>query len=275
MIKIDLHIHSRCSDGTYSPPDLVKEAKKRGISVLSLTDHDTVEGTSAFFAACRKYNIKCISGVELSAQYPGTLHILGYRIDHKHEGFNRALEEIRKHRNSRNLKIHKKLNEAGIKIDLDEIRAEAGGSVLARPHFARTIVRNGYAKDIPSAFSKYLSRGALAYEPGLRLEPQKCISLILEAGGLPVLAHPSQTTRDENVLDKLLLEMRSMGLWGMECIYPSHTPEEMFRCMKLASKHSLCFTAGSDFHGENRQSKGMGIAVREDFLPWARLGISL
>jgi len=275
MIKIDLHTHSTFSDGTLSPASLVKKARMKGITVLSLTDHDTIDGMGEFMKACRFCGIKCLTGVELSAEFPSTLHILGYRIDPDNAVLKGSLEQIRKYRNERNVKIHGKLEESGLEIGYEDIVAEAEGSVLARPHFARALVKKGYSRDIPSAFRDYLAKGAIAYVPRHRLSPSDCINLILEAGGLPVLAHPSQTTLDLSRLEDIVNELAGYGLWGIECIYSGYNSEQIFSYMKIAKKYSLRCTAGSDYHGQSRAGIQPGISVSEHFLPWARLGITL
>ncbi len=275
MIKIDLHTHSTFSDGTLSPASLVKKARMKGITVLSLTDHDTIDGMGEFMKACRSCGIKCLTGVELSAEFPSTLHILGYRIDPDNAVLKSTLEQIRTYRNERNVKIHGKLEESGLAIGYEEIVAEAGGSVLARPHFARALVKKGYSRDISSAFRDYLAKGAIAYVPRHRLSPSDCINLIIEAGGLPVLAHPSQTTLDLSRLEDIVNDLAGYGLWGIECIYSGHNSEQIFSYMKIAKKCSLRCTAGSDYHGQNRSGIQPGISVSEHFLPWARLGITL
>lgn len=275
MIVIDLHIHSTFSDGTMSPSQLVNRAKKKKISVLSLTDHDTLDGLEDFSRACLKHGVKGIRGVELSARFETTLHILGYRIGNDTSVLEEKLAVLRSHRNERNKRILEKLVAQGIEINLEELLEEAGGDVIARPHFARILVRKGYSSDLPAAFRDFLARGASAYVDRVRLSPEECIDAIIQSGGLPVLAHPAQTTRDEDQILDILSELKDMGLWGLECVYPGHSSQDIVTYLKLAAKLNLFATAGSDFHGNNRKGNDMGIRVRDDFLPWARLNVSL
>ncbi|MBN1332137.1 MAG: PHP domain-containing protein [Synergistales bacterium] len=274
MIIVDLHTHSTFSDGTLTPLQLVKRAKKKRLTLLSLTDHDTVDGLPEFLSSCRKEGIKGLTGVELSADFPGTMHILGYRIDYKDPILSERLFELRKHRDERNRRIYEKLVAAGLQLDFREIEEEAGGNVVARPHFARVLVRKGYSPDISSAFRKFLARGSLAYVPRVRLSPKESIELILHAGGLPVLAHPLQTSEGEE-LAGILEELKGYGLWGMECIYTGYTSQQVMANMKLAAGIKLFCTAGTDFHGDNRQGIDLGIRVSENLLPWARMGVDL
>jgi predicted metal-dependent phosphoesterase TrpH len=275
MLKIDLHTHSTFSDGTLSPYQLVRRAKKGRVSILSLTDHDTLDGLPEFDRACRRYGIKGIRGIELSAQYPSTLHILGYRIDENALFLEKELVRILQHRDFRNQEILTRLSDLGMPVSYTELQNEAGGNVIARPHFARIMVRKGYVKDIHTAFQNYLSRGAAAYAERVRLTPDECINAIRRSGGLPVLAHPGQTTKDKDKLFSLLTDLKEKGLWGLECIYPGHSPRDILDYLKMASALSLYPTAGSDFHGTNRQGIDMGMVVRDDLLPWARLCVSL
>lgn len=275
MMVIDLHTHSTYSDGTLSPLQLVIRAKKKKISVLSLTDHDTLDGLNDFSRACTKNGVKGIRGVELSASYPSTLHILGYRIGKDPSVLEEKLAALRGHRNERNRIILEKLLQKGIKISYEELLREAGGDVIARPHFARILVRKGYSRNLHEAFIEYLARGASAYVDRVKLSPRECIDAITQSGGLPVLAHPSQTTLDEESLLSILAELKEMGLWGMECVYPGYSSQAIVRYLQVASRMDLFPTAGTDFHGNNRQGTDLGMLVRDDFLPWARLNVTL
>ncbi|HPI97369.1 MAG TPA: PHP domain-containing protein [Synergistales bacterium] len=274
MFIVDLHTHSTFSDGTLTPLQLVKRAKKKRVNLLSLTDHDTVDGLPEFLECCRKEGVKGLTGVELSAEFPTTMHILGYRIDYMNPHLSERLIELRKHRDERNRRIYEKLLAAGLKLDFQEIEEESGGNVVARPHFARVLVRKGYSPDLSTAFRKFLARGALAYVPRVRLSPRESIQLILHAGGLPVLAHPLQTSEREEELASILEELKGYGLWGMECIYSGYSSQQVMSNMKLAAGMNLFCTAGTDFHGENRHEVDLGIRVAEDLLPWARMGVA-
>ncbi len=275
MLLIDLHIHSLCSDGTVSPEGLASMAKKHGISVVSLTDHDTVEGIPAFLRSCRKVGVRALSGVELSAEFPSTMHILGYAFDHCNGDLLRELEALRKYRDERNTAIVDRLNSIGVKISIDDVLYESQGDVVARPHVARAIIRKGFAYSVRDCFERYLKRGAPAYVPRRRLSPERCVSLIRQAGGVAVLAHPIQTTQDMEELRDILTDLKKMGLWGLECLSRHHEADQIYQYMRMASELGLHCTAGSDYHGANRVGVSMGIPVAEDLLPWARLGISL
>ncbi|MDR1621722.1 MAG: PHP domain-containing protein, partial [Synergistaceae bacterium] len=144
MLKIDLHLHSDCSDGVLSPDELVRELRAKRVSAASLTDHDTIDGVKSFLTRCRRASIKGVAGVELSAAHDGVLHILGYRFDVENEALRSALEQNRKARNLRNVRICEKLRELGFDITLEEAELCAGTEVVGRPHIARVLWNKGY-----------------------------------------------------------------------------------------------------------------------------------
>ena len=251
---------------------IVGSAKKKGISLLALTDHDTLEGWEQFSSSCEKHSIRPLSGVELSAKYDKTVHILGYRIA-DFETLNETLLWVRSCRAARNEIIISKLRELGLSVTMNDVTKYAG-TVVARPHFARALVALGYAQDYQDAFNKYLARGAAAYAPRDGLSPADCVALIRNAGGLPVLAHPSLTGLDEAGLGELILSLKTYGIWGLECLSSHCSSEKAFEYLALAEKYSLFPTAGSDFHGSVRPAVSLGIQVTDDFLPWARLDVN-
>lgn len=274
MIRIDLHVHSAFSDGSCSVDELVRLAARRNLALLALTDHDTVEGLPLFFAACARYSVRPLAGIELSAKSERTIHILGYRMTDL-TSLRRTLSSILRFRNERNIMMCAKLRELGLDIAMEDVEREAGGQVVARPHFASALVRRGYVRDKISAFRQYLGEGAPAYVERDGYSPAGCIRIIREAGGLPVLAHPSLTGLREDAFEALLAELRGAGLWGLECLSSHCSSEESLGYLSAAAKLGLFPTAGSDFHGEARPDVALGVQVPEDFLPWARLDIAL
>lgn len=269
-----MHVHSTCSDGTCTPAEIARIAHRSRIAVLALTDHDTVDGVRDFMRACEAYAVRPISGIELSAVAPVTTHILGYRFGCL-EKIEQAMGWILDRRNRRNELICEKLRGLGLDVKLEDIEKEAGGRVIARPHFAGVLVKKGYVADYQEAFDRYLAKGAAAYVPREAFSPEQCIALIRKAGGLSVLAHPSQTGLDYDSLGDMLDDLKKFGLWGLECISSHCSSEQAYNYMKLAEKHNLYPTAGSDFHGSRRPGVTMGVQVSEDFLPWARLGVKM
>ncbi len=273
MLLIDMHVHSNFSDGRYTPEQLVAAAKRRGFALLALTDHDTTAGLPSFIEACEHEGIRGLCGIELSAEAPHTLHILGYRIKPGDADFEKLLEDIRRKRSERNVQIFEKLAKLGLRVLIEEAEALMNGEVLGRPHIAQLLVNKGCAFSISDAFAKYLDRGGAAYVSRKRPSAEECISHIRAAGGLAVLAHPAQCRLDDKGLDALVARLKDCGLWGIEAVYGANCPETTFRHLALAKRFGLYATAGSDFHGSDGHSAEIGMAVSEDFLPWARLGI--
>jgi hypothetical protein len=249
---LDLHVHSLYSDGTESPAALVAMAKSAHVRGLALTDHDSAAGVPEFLEACREAGMTGIGGVEVSANHEGgTLHILGLGIDPSDEALGDALAEVRDGRSERNMRILEKLQDLGFSITLDEVLDLAGEDIVGRPHFARVMVARGWVDSVEEAFERYLERGCPAYVDRFRLQPEEAMSLIRGAGGVPVMAHPTTAVQALEELPELVADLAAKGLGGIEAYYPDHSPETTEECLRLARRHSLLVTGGSDFHGED------------------------
>lgn len=249
---LDLHVHSLYSDGTESPAALVAMAKAAHVRGLALTDHDSAAGVPEFLEACREAGMTGIGGVEVSANHEGgTLHILGLGIDPSDEALGDALAEVRDGRSERNMRILEKLQDLGFSITLDEVLDLAGEDIVGRPHFARVMVARGWVDSVEEAFERYLERGCPAYVDRFRLQPEEAMSLIRGAGGVPVMAHPTTAVQALEELPELVADLAAKGLGGIEAYYPDHSPETTEECLRLARRHSLLVTGGSDFHGED------------------------
>jgi predicted metal-dependent phosphoesterase TrpH len=268
-------MHSTFSDGTYTPKELVLLGKRQKTRVMSLTDHDTVSGVPRFLRECTRQGLRGIAGVELSAQAPYTLHILGYAFDPTSDNLAKKLETLRQAREERNVHILEKLEDLNMPLTLEEVLREAGDEVIGRPHFAKAMVRRGYVRSTDEAFARYLERGKPAYASRDRLSPEECLRLIREARGVPVLAHPIQTKLDDQELEILLKKLKDQGLWGLESLYAMHTPEQQLHYLRMGDRVGLYPTGGSDFHGNNRTGRSLGVSFEEASLPWARLGVDL
>lgn len=257
----DFHSHTTHSDGTYSPNELVALAKKENISCLAITDHDTVSGVSEAQAEGARIGVEIIPGIEISAQFErGTLHILGYFLDHRSKALCQKLEDIQQARRERNPQIIAKLNSLGMNITLDEVIAESGGEQVGRPHFARVLIKKGYVKDFEEAFDKYLTKGAPAYVDKRRFTSKESIEMINQAGGLAVLAHPKQMKLDDQPsrLEAEISRFKAEGMAGIEAYSSCQSKEEAASYIKLAEKYGLLVTGGSDFHGINRSQIPIG-----------------
>jgi predicted metal-dependent phosphoesterase TrpH len=259
MDRIDLHTHSSCSDGSFSPGQLVRLAKEKGLRAIALTDHDTVAGVEEAVAAGKKLGVEVVPGVEISAQYPpGTMHILGYYLQTSHPELLKALKELQQARADRNPKIIERLQALGLEITTAEVLRLSGGQV-GRPHIAKALVNRGYVSSIDEAFSRYLKKGAIAYVEKFRFPSQEAIAMIRKAGGLAALAHPfTLGIKKSRELTQVVSELKEMGLEGIEAFYPGHTEEmtELYR--NIAERFGLFCTGGSDFHGDLRNGPQLG-----------------
>ena len=250
-MKADLHTHTKASDGEYSPKDLIKKAYEAGIELMAITDHDTVNGLNEGFEAAEKYGIKLISGVEFGASNDKNMHILGYNFDKNSESMINMCNFLKKSREERKYRIIKFLKEKGVEVTEEEVNAKAGDSIVARPHFALIMVEKGYVKNVKEAFTLYLDTEEYQKIERFKFSAEEYIKVIHEAGGKAVLAHPKQLNYSPEKLEKTIAELKKSGLDGLECIYTTHTPEEIKTFKRLADKYGLFYTAGSDFHGEN------------------------
>lgn len=247
---IDLHTHSSYSDGTDAPADLVRAAKKAHVHALALTDHDNAFGVPEFLEACAAEGLPGIGGIEISAEVDdGTLHLLGLGIDPRNEGLADALQRVLDGRDERNRRILAKLQELGLNLTWEEVEELAGEDVVGRPHFARAMIARGWCATVPEAFERYLEKGAPAYVDRYRLQPEECIRLIRDAGGVPVVAHPTTWTEDIAELRKRLAGLASAGLGGLEAYHPSHSPETTLELLRMAKQLGLHVSGGSDYHG--------------------------
>ncbi len=248
---IDLHTHTTCSDGTLTPEALVTYARDKGLEAVAITDHDSVSGNGRAVREGESAGVEVIPGVEFSAEYEGTLHILGLYVDSHHEKIEEATETLQKKRRERNLKILQKLHQFGIEIEEEPFRENA---YLGRPHIALNLVQAGYAHSIEEAFETFLKRGAPAYVSRERLSPEETVRAIREGGGIAVFAHPVTVPDAE----KTVAELLPLGVRGIEVYYPTHSPEQMEYFTMLAQRYGLLITGGSDFHGSHKPDIDLG-----------------
>lgn len=258
----DLHAHTAASDGDLTPTELVALAVELGLGALGVTDHDTVGGLAEALAAAEAAGLPLAPGVEISAEFsPGTMHILGYFVDHTNPRLLEALEDLRGGRDVRNRKIIRKLNELGMAVTYEEWRRAAGEDSVGRPQLARLLVHKGYVGDTQAAFDDYLAKGAPAYYDRLRLSAEESVKLILDAGGLPVLAHPYLCKLDDSSLDLLVQRLKAAGLAGIEAFYSTHTKDRTSYYLELAGRYGLLVTGGSDFHGAAKPEVKLGTGL--------------
>jgi predicted metal-dependent phosphoesterase TrpH len=260
MNAIDLHVHTNASDGTMTPTEVVSYAKKKGLRAIAITDHDTIEGLEEGLQEGTKSGFEVIPGVELSVDAPaGTMHVLGYFIDHTQPELRDKLHVLQEVRSERNTKMVGKLAALGIAIELSEVKATPEHGQIGRPHFAHTMVKKGYARNIQDAFDRYLGKGRPAYVEKFRFSPQEAMHFIKKAGGITVLAHPFTLRKTEpGDFEALIRELKEKGLDGIEVYYPEHSDGQKILYRDMAKKYGLVISAGSDFHGLNKDEADLG-----------------
>ncbi|MBA7634110.1 3',5'-nucleoside bisphosphate phosphatase [subsurface metagenome] len=247
MAKVDLHIHSTASDGHLSPAEIIHHAAERGLSVIALTDHDSVDGITSALAAAKAFpKLKVIPGVEISTEIAqGDVHVLGYFIDYTDRELQVKLAGLRDSRLKRAKGMLAKLKNLGIHIDWERVREIAGTGSIGRPHIAQIMLEKGYITSLKEAFDKYIGRGGPAYVEREKMTPAEAVELILKANGLPVLAHPFTANNPE----RLIVELMASGLIGIEAYYKDYTADKISSLVSLADKYGLIATGGSDYHG--------------------------
>jgi hypothetical protein len=245
--KIDLHIHSTASDGRFSPAEIVAKSVELGLSVIALTDHDTVNGiASALLAAQAFPELKVIPSVEINTDVPnGEAHVLGYFIDYTNRKLNETLEILRHSRRERAQGMINKLKGLGIHLDWQRVQEIAGDGAIGRPHIAQAMLAKGYINTIKEAFTKYINRGGPAYVERAKITPAEAVKLVLQANGLPVLAHPLTIDDPET----MTAELKKVGLVGIEVYYNNYNLDQIARLLSLANQFNLIVTGGSDYHG--------------------------
>ncbi len=253
---IDLHSHTNESDGTFSPAELVAEAKRVGVTALGITDHDTFEGFDLALPIAREAGLELICGIELSTKlYGRSVHLLGYflRTDRLGE-FRSWIGDLQAARRDRNIRLVARLQELGMNITLEEAEARGRG-MTARPHFAQLMVEKGYVANLRQAFDEYLDESAIGYV--YRREPTfaEGVKWIRDAGGISSLAHPIRVNGD---IPALIPELRDAGLAAIEAYHSDHTPEQTALYLELAHRHGLQVTGGSDFHGAVKPDVNLG-----------------
>ena len=272
MKTVDLHVHSTFSDGTLTPSDLVREAIKCNLSAFALTDHDTVKGIPEAIEAAGGHDLEIIPGIEVSTFYlDKEIHIVGLFVDYKSEVFAKELDKEVARRNERNLVIIERMNEMGIRITYEELQEIFPDRIIARPHFAHILVKHGFAKDIPDAFSKYLAEDMPLYVPRKRNTPKEAIELIKSAGGAAILAHPLLYHLSFGELSKLCRELKEYGLDGIETLYSANRGFDELTVRKLAKEFDLLESGGSDFHGQNKPHIKMGTGCGSLVVPYSLL----
>jgi 3',5'-nucleoside bisphosphate phosphatase len=243
--KFDLHLHTTASDGTFSPSEVVKEAERKGLQAIAITDHDTLSGISE--AKETASSLSVIPGIELSTTFSHHGHevgidVLGYGISST-PAFERTLAFLSSERKNRAIAIIDAFCSLGMPLTLEDVQAFSSDGVIARPHIAKALVKKGYVHSTQEAFHLYLADGKSCSIPKKTLSVEEGVSLIREAGGIAVLAHPVFIPKD---LFPFLLHTHSFD--GIEVWHREHSKKMALRFFELARQHHLLPTGGSDFH---------------------------
>jgi predicted metal-dependent phosphoesterase TrpH len=268
---IDLHAHTTVSDGGDSPTELVEKAAGAGLEALAVTDHDNDAGCDEAVEAGRSAGIEVVRGVEISCDvedlasrgyHPSarpTMHLLGYFIPDGKNPLSEALADLQYHRANRNVLIVERLNELGIPVTFEEVENEAGGpgSQIGRPHFAAVLVRHGAVPDYQSAFDEYLAKGAKAYLSRKLYKPADAIELMLDAGTVPVFAHPFTLNLEAEELERFTGELVEAGVKGIEGYHGDWSEPEQEVLRQLGKKRGLVVSGGSDYHGHMRPDRSL------------------
>ena len=268
MDRVDLHTHSTASDGISSPAELVSMAFEKSLSLFSITDHDTFDGIPEGASAATKLGMNFLPGIELSVDLEEeglTAHLLGYfpGIDisdlvNGSTTLGEAVSFVQGGRSRRNPVILEKLADNGIHIEMDAVKMIAGGDVVGRPHIAEAMLNAGYIGSMREAFDRFLAKGKPAYVERDRLPVLKAIEIIVESGGLPVMAHPGYIEMDRETLKEFFKRMKGHGLAGIEIYYPTHTSSMVERLKSYAREFRLVVTGGTDYHGRNNEAAPVG-----------------
>ena len=241
---VDLHMHSTASDGSRSPAEVVRAAKRASLAAIALTDHDTVAGLAEAFAVGTDLGIRVVNGVELSAVEGDTeTHLLGLHLTDT-AVLERGLGALREMRGRRAARIVELLQSKGVQITLDDVLLQAGAGAIGRPHVARALVADGWATDVRDAFDRYLGAGRPAYVAKDQLTMREAIAMVHAAGGLAILAHPGPGGTRERI-EPLV----GLGLDGVEVKHPSHSPQDVARSRACVDQLGLIPSGGSDWHG--------------------------
>ncbi|HZS10900.1 MAG TPA: PHP domain-containing protein [Nitrospirales bacterium] len=258
MARIDLHLHTTCSDGSCTPAEVIARAQKANVTALAITDHDIVTGLPEAMEAGRNAGIDVIPGIEVSSRH-GTseVHILGYYLDWRDPTLLAHLDGYRQARHRRNPLIIEKLRALGIDITYEEVKTLAGTDAVGRPHIARVLMDKGYVGSSKEAFDRYLADGAAAHVPRELPSPAEAIQIIRAAHGIPVLAHPSWVDGKDGIY-ALCAQLKDAGLGGIEVHYSTHKPDQTAQYLDTAQRLGLLVTGGSDFHGVTKPDIEVG-----------------
>ena len=262
MPRIDLHTHSNRSDGTFEPAEVVRLAAERALDVVALTDHDTTDGLAEALATGSVVGVEVVPGVEFSAEFEGnSVHVLCYWMDPQDPALQLELRRLREDRFRRGELMVGKLQELGLPVAFQRVRAIAGDATIVRPHIAQAMVEAGVVATEKEAFERYIGDGGPAHVAKHALDPVNAVALIDGAGGVCALAHPGMWGDQSSVPVELIERMAAAGMRGLEVDHPDHTPEMRERYRTLSGELGLIATGGSDCHGTRYDPVRLGTSL--------------
>lgn len=259
-MTIDLHTHSTASDGTLSPTELVHHAKEIGLEALALTDHDTFQGVAEAQQAGAACGLEVIAGCELDLQSPigaGWMHVVALFLPDDPAPLREAFDWVQEGRLVRNHEIVEKLRGLGINITYERVAERAGGTI-GRPHFAQELVSLGVVPNVHEAFRIWMGDEGRAFVPKRKLQPKQALEILNSIGATSILAHPFALGLSMSEMEKLVVELQSYGLDGMEVLYPEHNEADTKAYQEMAERNGLLISGGSDFHGTNKPKIALG-----------------
>lgn len=263
-MRIDLHTHSTASDGTQSPAEVMAAAAAAGLDVVALTDHDTTRGWAEAAAAAPALGLALVRGVELSCRHDGrSLHLLSYLHDPAHPALLAEAEKVRTARDARARTMVERLAE-DYPLTWADVQEQTGDdATVGRPHIADALVALGVVADRNEAFAQLLAIDSPYFVPHHAIRLVDAIGLVLEAGGVPVLAHPGATGRGRPVTEAEVAVLARAGLAGLEVWHRDNSPAEQARLAALAERFELLATGSSDYHGTGKPN-ALGEHLTED-----------
>ena len=266
---VDLHAHTTESDGSFTPEELILEAKRVGLSAIAITDHDSISGIKKAAPIAAECDIELIPGVELSTDYNGKeVHVVGLFIDIENKYFLRKIKEFKENRDNRNAIMVENLQKEGFSITMEDLMAENPDCVITRANIARFLYEHGMIPTIQTAFEKYIGDNCKCYVNRFKITPMDGVRLIKEAGGTAILAHPLLYHMSDATLQKMVDEMNEAGLDGIEAIYCTYTPSEERQMKKFAQENHLLISGGSDFHGTTKPNLNLGTGYGKLYIPY-------
>jgi len=259
-VRIDLHTHTRASDGTHTPEELVREARAVGLDVLGLTDHDTADGWAEAARTAQEVGITLVRGIEISTRHLGRgVHLLAYLPDRMYPPLVAHLRKILDGRSSRVPAMLERLRDVGVDVGLADVRRAADGTAATgRPHVADALVALGVVPDRSAAFRAYLNPGRPAYVNRYAAPLVEMVRIVDEAGGVSVIAHPWGRHGPESMPESALTELAGLGLAGIEVDHQDHSPADRERLRSIARALGLVVTGSSDHHGLGKLDHELG-----------------